>query len=134
MAALSGLSGDGAAPDLWAALCVRFHDLRQRAYAHGMRERWRALVIADQRETDLLARWLDLASEIDGLDGDESNWIVRYGEDDNEDGDADWWSGWDRSPERFVCPTGRCNRVASQGLMPPECWLSRTTMVQDGTS
>jgi hypothetical protein len=134
---MAALSEDGAAPDIWAELCVRFHDLRLRAYAHRLDDRWRALVKADPQEADLLTRWQSLADEIYERDGDESSWIVRYGEDDggkDDDGDA-WWDGWtdDEPHERFVCPAGRCSRVASRGLTSPQCWLFRTEMVAAGS-
>lgn len=115
------IPGGTAAPDLWAGLCTGFHDLRLRAYAVGLEQRWRDLARADPRGADLLSRWLDLAEEVGELDKGERVWAVRYGEDEADT--DDWWDDWDQSGDRFVCPEQRCSRVAVQFLQPPECWL-----------
>jgi hypothetical protein len=130
-------------PKLWAVLCERFHDIRQRAYAFGLEGTWRGLAEAGPEAPGSLAGWLGLLHEVERLDEGQTDWGVRYGEDDDASDDAagdgeddDWWDGWSESGERFGCPSKRCVRTASHGLMPPRCWLSDRPMdpVEDGGS
>jgi len=111
--------------DLWAELCDRFHDIRQRAYAHGLENRWRRLAGTGAGTLGPLADWLALVAEIDRLDEGRTDWAVRFGEDDAAGGraDDDWWDGWGSAGGRFSCPKHVCARAVSQGLMTPRCWL-----------
>lgn len=113
---------------LWAALCERFHEIRQRAYACGLEQKWRTLAGTEPESPGLLADWLDLMHEIEHLDKSQADWAVRRGEDDEdaaaEDGaDEDWWEGWVDPGARFECPVDRCGRTATHGLLRPRCWL-----------
>jgi hypothetical protein len=110
---------------LWALLCEQFHDIRRRAYACGLEQNWRTLAATEPESSGLLAGWLDLMRELDRRDEGQTNWGVRYGEDDDAEGgaDDDWWEGWVSPGARFECPVSQCGRTASHGLLPPRCWL-----------
>jgi hypothetical protein len=131
--ARGGAAGEAAR---WADLCERFHDIRQRAYAHGLEERWRSLAGAPPQSPGLLAGWRELAQEVERLDEGQDDWAVRHGEDDTTQNaeDDDWWDGWGGPADRFECPAVRCGRTASYGLLPPRCWLfdRKMTRVGDG--
>ena len=124
----------------WALLCERFHDIRQRAYAFGLERTWRTLAEAGPEAPGSLTGWLGLTRDIERLDRGQTDWGVRYGEDDaatggsaENAGDEDWWEGWGGPGGLFECPRSRrCGRTAPQGLMRPRCWLSDREMSPSG--
>lgn len=116
---------DDATPARWGSLCEDFTAIRFGAYRHDLAASWRKLVEATPGTPNLLDDWELLREQIDERDALEVSIVTRHWPEQL----ADASEFDDDEDTEYVCPGGRCDRLASAPFgAGPRCELLGTPM------